>query len=518
VEPKDCQKASITNPAETDRGGGITLRDEVFARTNIEQAILQVVSNKGAPGIDGMTVSQLQDWWDEQGADEEKYIRNLHYRPRPVRKVEIPKPNGGTRVLGIPCVVDRMLQQAVAQVLTPLIDPTFSDYSFGFRPERSAQQAIDQARKYYEQGYNTVVDIDLKSYFDTINHDILMRLVEEKGITDAVVLHIIRRSLISGIMQGGIATQRTEGTPQGGPLSPLLSNIYLDVFDKELERRGHRFVRYADDCNIYVRSHRAGERVMASATKFLHKELRLTVNPDKSEVGSPSKLKFLGFSLGKDAEGTFIKVHAASIKRLKDKIRILTKRNRGISLARMLFELRRMLTGWINYYGIAQCDRLCEATDRWLRRRIRQYIWKQWKRPATRVRKLRALGVSERNARQGGNTRKAYWRAAHTPAVQWALNNKYLKEQGLFSLMEYYTEKCSSKRTAVYGTVRTVVLSRILDNTTYPDFPLILKNQWRVPLTSPNPWKSRDNEFLLYWSRQKSNDRREYSCEGTLPT
>jgi group II intron reverse transcriptase/maturase len=458
VEPEDNQVAFGTAITETDKGNGITLCDEVFSKENIEQAIYKVKSNKGAPGVDGMTVSELQTYWDEHGADEQRYIRNIHYRPKPVRSVEIPKPNGGTRTLGIPCVVDRMIQQAVLQVLTPLIDPTFSGHSFGFRPERSAKQAIEQARQYYEQGYNTVVDIDLKSYFDTVNHDILMRLVEEKGITDKVVLHIIRRSLISGCMVGGITTQRTEGTPQGGPLSPLLSNIYLDVFDKELESRGHRFVRYADDCNIYVKSPRAGDRVMASATEFLSKKLRLTVNTDKSEVGSPSKLKFLGFSLGKGADGTCcIRIHPASLRRLKDKIRQLTKRNRGVALARMFFELKRMLTGWINYYGIAECKGLCGKTDAWLRRRIRQYIWKQWKLPKTRVRKLRGLGMDAQKAYEWGNTRKGYWKMSRSIPLSWALNNAYLKESGLFSLLEYYTEKCSSKRTAVYGTVRTVV-------------------------------------------------------------
>jgi group II intron reverse transcriptase/maturase len=457
VEPNDNQVAFGTARAETDKGSGITLCDEVFSKENIEAAISKVKSNKGAPGVDGMTVSELQTYWDEHGADTERYIRNLHYRPKPVRSVKIPKPNGGTRTLGIPCAIDRMIQQAVLQVLTPLIDPTFSEHSFGFRPERSAQMAIEQARQYFEQGYNTVVDIDLKSYFDTVNHDILMRLIEEKGIADKVVLHIIRRSLISGCMAGGITTQRTEGTPQGGPLSPLLSNIYLDVFDKELESRGHKFVRYADDCNIYTKSNRAGERVMESATKFLDKKLRLTVNTDKSEVGSPSKLKFLGFSLGKGADGAFIRVHSASIKRLKDKIRQLTKRNRGVALARMLFELKRMLTGWINYYGIADCRGLCERTDEWLRRRIRQYIWKQWKLPKTRVRKLRGLGMNYQKAYEWGNTRKGYWRISKSIPLHWALNNLWFKKVGLFSLLEHYTKKCSSKRTAVYGTVCTVV-------------------------------------------------------------
>jgi group II intron reverse transcriptase/maturase len=475
VEPETNQVAFVFPVTETDRGGGNTLCDEVFATANIEGAIQRVVSNRGAPGTDGLTVSELQDWWEEHGRDTERHIRNLNYRPCPVRKVEIPKPNGGIRTLGIPCVVDRMIQQAVLQVIQPIIDPTFSEHSFGFRPERSAHQAIEAARRYYEDGYTTVVDIDLQSYFDTVNHDILMSLVKKKGIDDPVVVHIIRRSLISGIMEGGVTTQRTEGTPQGGPLSPLLSNIYLDVFDRELERRGHAFVRYADDCNIYVKSQRAGERVMKSATDFLEKGLRLTVNQMKSEVGSPNKLKFLGFSLGRGADGAYIRVHPASVKRLKDKIRLITKRNRGIALARMLEELRRALTGWMNYFGICRCKGLCEATDEWLRRRIRQFIWKQWKRVRTRIKRLRALGVNKDKAYQWACTRKGYWRTANSPILHTTLTNGHLKSLGLFSMLTYYMKKCSSKRTAVYRTVRTVVLSRILDNTTYPDFSLTQK-------------------------------------------
>ena len=458
VEPEGNQGVLGAVAAETERDGGRNLCDEVFSSENIEQAIYKVRSNKGAAGVDGMTVAELEKWWEEKGADEEHFIRNLHYRPLPVRKVEIPKSNGGTRALGIPCVKDRMIQQAVLQVLQPIIDPQFSEHSFGFRPERSAHQAIEQARKYYEEGHTTVVDIDLKRYFDTVNHDILMDLVERRfGITDPVVLHIIRRSLMSGIMEGGITSQRTEGTPQGGPLSPLLSNIYLDVFDRELERRGHAFVRYADDCNIYVKSRRAGERVMETANDFLEKKLRLTVNSEKSEVGSPSKLKFLGFSLGKDAEGTFIRVHAASIRRLKDKIRRLTKRNRGISLACMLGELRRALTGWINYFGIAKCKGLCEATDEWLRTRIRQYIWKQWKRQRTKIRRLRSFGVKIRTSFQWGLTKRSYWRIANSPVLKTTVTNGYLEKQGLFSLTKHYTEKCLSKRTAEYRPVRSVV-------------------------------------------------------------
>ena len=252
VEPEISPETFGVATAETDRYDSISLIDEVFEPMNIERAIYLVQKNKGAPGIDGMSVYELEDWWKEHGEDEERFIRNLHYRPKPVRKVEIPKPNGGTRELGIPCVVDRMVQQALLQVITPIIDPTFSEHSFGFRPGRSAHQAIERARKYYESGYKIVVDIDIMSYFNTVNHDILMRLVEEKGISDKVVLHIIRRSLIAGVMEGGIVSQRATGTPQGGPLSPLLSNIYLDVLDKELEARGHAFVRYADSSDKIV--------------------------------------------------------------------------------------------------------------------------------------------------------------------------------------------------------------------------------------------------------------------------
>lgn len=452
VEPKNSSEVFSMQPTDTDRDNSISLCDEVFSKENIERAIYLVQKNKGAPGIDNMTVYELEDWWKEHGADEEHFIRELHYRPKPVRKVDIPKPNGGTRTLGIPCVVDRMIQQAVLQVITPIVDPTFSEYSFGFRPGRSAHMAIECARKYYEDGYKTVVDIDLKSYFDTVNHDILMRLVEKKGITDKVVLHIIRRSLIAGIMDGGIVSQRTEGTPQGGPLSPLLSNIYLDVLDKELERRGHAFVRYADDMNIYVKSHRAGERVIKSTTKFLETKLRLTVNTDKSEVGSPSKLKFLGFSLGADASGVYIRVHSSSVKRLKDKIRTITKRNRGIALMRMFTELRRSLMGWINYYGIAKCKGQCVVTDEWIRRRIRQFIWKQWKVPKARRRNLQALGIGKEQAYMWSYSRKGYWRVAGSAILSRALNNQYLHELGLFSMLDYYMMKCVDKRTATCGT------------------------------------------------------------------
>jgi group II intron reverse transcriptase/maturase len=442
VQPEYDYAVLCAKPADADRGGGITLCDEVFSDENIECAISRVVSNKGAAGVDGMTVDELQGWWVKHGTEVKQQCRNLKYTPKCVRAVKIPKPNSGTRQLGIPCVSDRMIQQAVAQVLSPIIDPTFSEHSFGFRPERSAHDAIKQARQYYDEGYTTVIDIDLKSYFDTVNHDILMDLLErKKGITDPVVLHIIKKSLMSGVMEGGIVSPRVEGTPQGCPLSPLLSNVYLDVFDKELEKRGHAFVRYADDVNIYVKSRRAGGRVMASAVAFLEGKLRLTVNPDKSEVGDPSKLKFLGFTLGKGADGAYIRVHPASIRRLKDKIRRITKRNRGISLVSMLKELKRALNGWINYFGIARCKRLCDLIDKWVRRRIRQFIWKQWKKPKARSRKLRALGMDKDKAYQWGNTRKGYWRVSKTPFLDWALNNDYLSKQGLFSLYRHYTTK-----------------------------------------------------------------------------
>lgn len=450
VEPEGNPEEFRAASAETDKGSNDSLCDEVFSKENIERAIYLVCKNKGAPGIDGMRTDELEMWWKANGEAEERCIRNLHYRPQPVRSVNIPKPNGGIRKLGIPCVKDRMIQQAILQVIQPIIDPTFSERSFGFRPGRSAHQAIECARKHYEEGCKTVVDIDLKSYFDTVNHDILMRLIEQdKGITDKAVLHIIRRSLIAGCMEGGLVTQRTAGTPQGGPLSPLLSNIYLDVFDKELERRNLAFVRYADDVNIYVKSRRAGERVMESSTKFLETKLRLTVNPEKSEVGSPSKLRFLGFSLGADGSGVYIRVHSSSVKRLKDKIRAITKRNRGISLMRMLAELKRSLMGWINYYGIAKCKGLCEDTDEWIRRRIRQFIWKQWKRQRTKIRRLRSLDVERWQAFAWGLTKKGYWRIAGSVVLQSTLDNKYLEEQGLFSMLDYYIKRRDDKRTAL---------------------------------------------------------------------
>jgi group II intron reverse transcriptase/maturase len=457
VEPETNQGVLVFPNAETDRCGGNTLCDEVFEKDNIERAIYKVKSNKGASGIDGMTVDELKGWWAQNGADEERFIRNLHYRPKPVRKVEIPKPNGGMRALGIPCVKDRMIQQALLQVIQPIVDATFSESSYGFRPERSAHQAIEQAKQYYEEGYTTVVDLDLKNYFDTVNHDILMSLVEKMGIKDVVVLHIIRRSLISGVMEGGITTKQTKGTPQGSPLSPLLSNIYLDVFDKELEKRGHKFVRYADDCNIYVKSPRAGTRVMQSATAFLENKLHLTVNQDKSEVGDPRTLKFLGFSLGGDVGWAYIRIHPASLRRLKDKIRLITKRSRGISLQSMLEELKRALMGWLNYFKIARCENLCRDIDRWIRRRIRQFIWKKWKRVRARFRKLKALGLSSSRAFSYACTRKGSWRIAGSQVLQMTLTNDYLKRQGVFSMLEYYTKNSSSKRTAVYRTVRTVV-------------------------------------------------------------
>ena len=452
VEPEDNSRARRAKTAETDGKDSKSLCNEVFSKENIERAIYSVQKNKGAPGIDGMTVFELEEWWKENGKDEERFIRELHYRPEPVRKVKIPKPNGGERELGIPTVKDRMIQQAVLQVISPLVDPTFSEHSYGFRPQRSAHQAIEQARKYFEEGFVAVVDIDLKSYFDTVNHDILMRLVEEKGITCKVVLHIIRRSLMAGIMDGGLLTQRVKGTPQGGPLSPLLSNIYLDVLDKEHEARGHAFVRYADDVNIYVKSTRAGERVMQSATKFLETKLRLTVNTEKSEVGNPEKLKFLGFSLGTGAGEVYIRVHPASVKRLKDKLRKITRRNRGIALTCMLDELKRALTGWINYYGICRCKGLCGATDIWLRRRIRQFLWRQWKTPSAKRRNLIKLGINKELAYMWSHTRKSSWRIAGTAVLHRSLTNECLSKLGLFSMQEHYMKKCEHRRTATCGT------------------------------------------------------------------
>ncbi|KAF1296621.1 group II intron reverse transcriptase/maturase [Enterococcus sp. JM4C] len=443
-----CQKDSVEHEEydgvrsasygeQIDQDGVSTLFERILSRNNLNQAYLQVVRNKGAAGVDGMTYDQLLPYLKENRKELLSQLRKGSYKPSPVRRVEIPKPNGEKRKLGIPTVIDRMLQQAINQILQPIFETEFSDNSFGFRPKRSAQMAIIQAKSYYEQGYKYVVDIDMKAYFDTVNHDKLMFLIE-KRVKDKQVLRLIRQYLMSGIMENGLVHPSTEGTPQGGNLSPLLSNIYLNEFDQLLEARGHQFVRYADDCNIYVRSKRAGQRVMRNSIEFLEQTLKLTVNREKSAVGSPLKRKFLGFCIMPTKTGVKIRPHAKAKITVKQKLKKITKRNRGRSIAVLFKEIKSLMNGWINYYGIGEMKGFMRELNKWLKRRIRQYIWKQWKNPRTKRRNLIVLGIDKRKAYEWSNTRKGYWKIAKSYILHRSLTDKELASRGYMDISLKY--------------------------------------------------------------------------------
>jgi group II intron reverse transcriptase/maturase len=438
VESESNKGARSMSSPETGEGNGAgALLERVLDRDNLNRAYKRVKQNGGAAGVDGMTVDDMLPYLKENRDELLKSLWGGWYKPQPVRRVEIPKPDGGIRLLGVPTVIDRMLQQALVQVLQPIFEETFSDSSYGFRPGRNAQQAIKRAKEYYEQGYTQVVDIDLAKYFDTVNHDLLIDMVREQ-VKDERVIKLIRKFLKSGVMMNGLTSPTSEGTPQGGNLSPLLSNIYLTKFDRMLESRGHKFVRYADDCNIYVKSLRAAERVMESCAKYLEGKLKLKVNREKSKTGSPTKLKFLGFSLYKIGEKTGIRVHEKSLKRLKDKIRELTSRKQARPIEQILWKLRTYVTGWLGYYAVADMRKRIGALNEWTRRRIGQIFWKQWKRIRTRQENLVGLGVAESKAWEWANSRLGYWRIAGSWVLTTSLTNKYLASIGYYDIPQRY--------------------------------------------------------------------------------
>jgi len=416
------------SPSVSDR-----LMEEVCERENLKQALKRVKANKGAPGVDGMTVQALPVFLRQHWPSIRDTLLNGTYRPQPVRRVEIPKPDGGgVRKLGIPSALDRFIQQAVLQVLQRQWDPTFSDSSYGFRPGRSAHQAVERAQGYIQAGYRWVVDLDLEKFFDRVNHDILMSRVA-KRISDRRVLKLIRSFLTAGVLENGLVGATDEGTPQGGPLSPLLSNLMLDDLDRELERRGLRFVRYADDCNVYVRSERAGQRVMAGLKAFLTGKLKLKVNEAKSAVAWPHMRKFLGFTFS-GREQVKRRIAPKALARFKDRVRDLTQRTRGISVDQLIGTLKRYLTGWRGYFGFCETPSVLRRLDEWIRRRIRCFFWKQWKRGRTRFEELTARGVTQHLAAQTVGSPHGVWRLSCSPALNIALSTRYFRSLGLPSV------------------------------------------------------------------------------------
>ncbi len=409
--------------------GQVRLMESILERNNMKRAIKRVIKNKGAPGVDGMTVRKIKRYLKRHWSKIEQALLEGTYSPMPVKRKEIPKP-GGVRLLGIPTVLDRVIQQAVSQVLNQIWDHTFSEYSFGFRPNRSQHDAIRQYREYVRSGKRFVVDIDLSKFFDRVNHDRLMSRLATR-IKDKRVLLLIRSFFTAGVMLGGLVEASEEGTPQGGPLSPLLSNIVLDELDKELEMRGLCFVRYADDCVIFVRSERAGRRVMESISRFIEKKLRLQVNQEKSAVGRPWERKYLGFCVTNSRRNPKIRIHWKTIKRFKDRVREITARRRGRSISQVIGELKQFMSGWWNYFGITESFNRLRPLQHWIRRRLRAVIWKHWKNRRTRVRELLKRGVSRAYALTTGCARKGPWRMSKAKWVQIALPDAWFKSLGL---------------------------------------------------------------------------------------
>ena len=413
---------------------------KILDKDNLNRAYKRVKANKGAPGVDGMTIEAALPWLKENHKELVEKIRKGKYTPSPVRRVEIPKPDGGIRKLGIPTVTDRIIQQAMAQQLMPIYEPLFSEDSFGYRPGRSAKDAILRIKEYAEQGYTRAVVLDLSKYFDTLNHIVLLNLLRQQ-IKDERVIQMVKRYLKSGVMENGVVMETEEGSPQGGNLSPLLANVYLNEFDWEFQRRGVPCIRYADDIVLLAKSERAAERLLESSIKYLEGKLQLKVNREKSRTVSVFAIrnfKYLGFCFGKNGKGIYIRVHAKSWKKAKDKLRMLTSRSRCGSIVKTMGKIKVFMRGWLNYYSIADMKNNIEDLNGWLYRRIRMCIWKQWKLPRTRMRKLLSLGLPEWVAREGAYSRKAYWRMARSGVVNRALTKERLINWGFYDLSTAY--------------------------------------------------------------------------------
>jgi len=444
-EPQGGQScAAVTEKPALD-SLSMNLMEQVVASDNMERAWRNVKANRGAPGPDGITLKQFPEYVRPLWPMLRQQLLDGTYRPEPARRKAIAKPDGGERLLGIPNILDRLIQQAILQVLTPIFDPDFSESSFGFRPKRSAHGAVKQVQRYIKQGYRFTVDMDLSKFFDRVQHDVLMSRVARK-VRDKRMLKLIGRYLRAGVMVNGLVQPSHEGTMQGGPLSPLLANVLLDDLDKVLESRGLRFARYADDFQIYVKTHRSARRVFASVERFLTRKLKLVVNQRKSRVAKTDGIEFLGFKfVGRRGE---IRVTAKNIAKLKEKVRSITGRSRGISMQRMIGELRRYLRGWIGYFALAATKGVFTALDEWIRRRVRMCFWKQWHLPRTRIRKLKQLGVPHEVAVPHGTSRKAYWRLAKTLGGHMGMTREWLLDQGLVFLRYLWTELAPLRRTA----------------------------------------------------------------------
>ena len=446
AEHEEYAGAQSVDHREVGEQDSADLLERILSRGNLNRAYKRVRANKGAPGIDGMTIEDALPWLREHREELLDAIRQGKYKPQPVRRKEIPKPDGGARKLGIPTVIDRIIQQAIAQQLVPIYEPLFSEDSYGYRPNRSAQQAIQKVKQYAEQGYTSAVLVDLSKYFDTLNHELLMNLLR-KNIHDKRVIELVKRYLKAGVMENGLLVKTKEGSPQGGPLSPLLANVYLNEYDKEMESRGVPVIRYADDIVVLAKSPRAAQRLLDSTQRYLEGKLKLKMNVEKSKVVSVFSIrnfKFLGFALGKGKGGVYIRVHAKSMKKAKTKLRELTSRSQGNKNVRKVMEnIKVYIRGWLGYFGIASMKTIMQRWDEWLRRRLRVYIWKQWKVPKARIRNLMKLGIPKYYAHKWGYV-KAYWNVAGSPVLQRSITNERLAQAGYYSILARYESLHSS--------------------------------------------------------------------------